>query len=141
MNRGAIMAGPALAVAGAVGVLLLDPFEDRGIGCPLHEATGLWCPGCGATRAVWLLLHGDLAGAVRHNLLLLPAIVVLAIRWLHVAAPARTGWLPAWVRSPTEIGPGLLRAVAVLLVAFTAARNLPALDLLAPPELTTWTSG
>ena len=26
--------------------------------CLFHELTGLYCPGCGGTRAVWALLHG-----------------------------------------------------------------------------------
>lgn len=28
--------------------------------CVLHTLTGLYCPGCGGTRAILFLLHGDL---------------------------------------------------------------------------------
>lgn len=33
------------------------------IPCQFHALTGLYCPGCGGTRAVLCLLHGNLAAA------------------------------------------------------------------------------
>ena len=38
--------------------------------CPLYKLTGLACPGCGMTRGLHALLHGDVAGALDYNLLL-----------------------------------------------------------------------
>lgn len=38
--------------------------------CQLHLWTGLYCPGCGATRAVTFLLHGD----IRNSLFYYPAV-------------------------------------------------------------------
>lgn len=38
-----------------------------GVPCPLFEMTGLYCPGCGATRAVKALAHGDFWGALHDN--------------------------------------------------------------------------
>ena len=90
MDRRSLAAGVTGTVAVAAGVLLFDPFGDHAIGCPVLELTGLHCPGCGATRAIWLLLHGDVAGAVGHNALLLPALAYLALRWIHTVAPAST---------------------------------------------------
>lgn len=135
MPRWGLVAAPAGAAAVAAGVLLLDPFEDRAIGCPFHELTGWWCPGCGATRATWLLLHGDLAGVVRHNVLFLPAVAYLVVRYLHEAAPGATRWLPRFVRTPSTIPAGALRTLYVAIIAFTLARNLPAFDWLAPPPV------
>lgn len=127
----------ALAAAGsavvAAGVLAVDPTDGGAPACPFHAATGLWCPGCGSTRAVWLLLHGDLAGAVRHNVLLVPALAVLALHWLHLVAPAATARLPRWLRQPTTAPPAAVLTLAVAVVAYAVARNLPALDVLAPP--------
>ena len=133
-NRVATAAGVGLAAAYVAGVLLVDPFEERAIGCPVHELTGGWCPGCGATRASWFVLHGELGAAFRYNALLLPAVLFLVARWVHLAAPAATGWLPRWVRSPTEIRPAALVGAVGVVAAFTVARNLPALDWLAPPD-------
>jgi hypothetical protein len=133
-----VAAGPVGAAAVAAGVLVIDPFDGGpGLACPFHAATGWWCPGCGATRATWLLLHGDLGGVVHHNLLYLPALVFLGLRWLHTAAPVATAWLPNAVRDPSTIPTGAMRVVVAVIVAFTVARNLPLLDWLAPPPVPT----
>ena len=50
--------------------------------CPLRAATGLPCPGCGATHAFVLLAHGDLTGAFYASPLW--ACVALGL-WLHAA--------------------------------------------------------
>ena len=84
----------------------------------------------------WLLLHGDLPGAARHNVLLFPVLAYVVARWLHAAAPAATSWLPRFVRSPEQVGPMAMRVVASLLVAFALARNLPGFEFLAAPDLT-----
>lgn len=88
--------------------------------CPFHELTGLLCPLCGGTRAAFRLLEGDLAGSLGLNVLLLPLAAVV----LYVALSPRTGRVPPdW----------LPKAVAVVLVAFTVARNLPGAEFLGPP--------
>jgi hypothetical protein len=50
--------------------------------CPIYEYLGIACPGCGATRALAALLHGQVAEAVRFNALfvvLSPLGVALAV--------------------------------------------------------------
>jgi hypothetical protein len=47
--------------------------------CPLHALTGLYCPGCGSTRAAHHLLHGDLAGAFAMNPLMVASAPVLVL--------------------------------------------------------------
>lgn len=61
--------------------------------CPFHYLTGMHCPGCGSLRAVHKILHGDLAGALAMNPLLvlsLPLFPVAVFRrsWLYLS------WLP-----------------------------------------------
>ena len=46
--------------------------------CPFLRLTGLYCPGCGAQRALHALLLGDLAGAFRFNPFLLSIVPLLA---------------------------------------------------------------
>jgi len=46
--------------------------------CPLHALTGLYCPGCGGTRAIQALLHGDPGRALAYNPLL-PFMLALGL--------------------------------------------------------------
>lgn len=51
--------------------------------CLFHFLTGLYCPGCGGTRAVRLLLRGDLLGSLYyHPLALYGAVLYL---WFMVS--------------------------------------------------------
>lgn len=46
--------------------------------CPFYAATHLLCPGCGATRALYSVLHGNFGAALHYNAfftLLLPALL------------------------------------------------------------------
>lgn len=75
-------AANAIAAAGVAGAATLYrfppqeyPFYPR---CPFYALTHLYCPGCGATRAIAELLHGHVAAALHFNAaitLLLPALL------------------------------------------------------------------
>jgi len=88
--------------------------------CPFHQMTGLWCPGCGTTRALHQLLHGNLAAAFRFNLLSMSMLPVAG--YLIVRGDTST-LKPAWIW-----------ALLVVVVAFGVLRNIPAypFTLLAP---------
>ncbi|WP_320065320.1 DUF2752 domain-containing protein [Micromonospora sp. RTGN7] len=118
-----------LAALGCVGVgvayaLISDPTRaepDAAPSCLLKLTTGLDCPGCGGTRALWYVLHGDLPAAARHHFLfvfLLPFLTYLFVAW---AGKQAFGWrLPEPRVSSTVIG-GFLALWGV----FSVVRNLP----------------
>lgn len=121
------LAGPlgaaALALGAAVLVAAVDPNEPGSYpGCPFRALTGWFCPGCGTLRAAHALLHGDLAGAVDMNVLAVAAIPLVLASWVAWLRRAVTGRPRTWL-SP----PWFPAAVGVLIVAYTVARNLPAL--------------
>jgi hypothetical protein len=88
--------------------------------CPFHQWTGLWCPGCGTTRAFHQLLHGNVAAAFRFNALsmtLLPVAGYLAVRG-----------------DVSTLKPTWIWALLVVIVTFGVLRNIPVypFTLLAP---------
>ncbi|HEV8115678.1 MAG TPA: DUF2752 domain-containing protein [Acidimicrobiales bacterium] len=112
-------------------VLVRSPLENTVFPpCPLHATTGLWCPGCGATRASYLVLKGDVIGALHFNALW----VVLAPFALYQAvAFAGEAFGVGWLRRVTLTRPltiGILASMAV----FFVVRNLPidAVEVLNP---------
>ena len=105
---------PLLFVLGLVGVWLSE--TGHGIPCIFHVVTGLQCPGCGVTRMLSALLHGDWRGAWESNAPVLAGLVGLSlVRWIRTGS-AR---LPRWADAVTVV-------CVVLLLLFTVARNLPA---------------
>lgn len=111
---------PLLFVLGLVGVWLSE--TGHGIPCIFHAVTGMQCPGCGVTRMLSALLHGDWRGAWESNAAVLTLSPVLAglvglslVRWIRTGS-AR---LPRWADAVTVV-------CVVLLLLFTVARNLPA---------------
>ena len=57
----------AVLVAGFVVITLL--LKDReGMQCAFYKLTGLYCPGCGGTRAVYSILKLNILDAIRYNI-------------------------------------------------------------------------
>lgn len=89
--------------------------------CPIHAATGFFCPGCGTARALGSLLQGDLAAALDRNALivvLLPLFATIGV--LQFVSLVRDNQfrelpLPRWI----------LIAMMIAMLAFAVARNLP----------------
>jgi hypothetical protein len=95
--------------------------------CQFHRLTGLNCPGCGATRALYALLHGNWATALRDNALFVGGLAAAMLRGLWVAArklrrqPAGE-WFPAQWTWP----------LLFIALVFAVLRNLPAFSFLSP---------
>lgn len=112
----------ALAAMGA-GMLYLSPPGQSWFlpACPIHAATGLFCPGCGTTRALYALLHGRLAEALDANLLLVGLLPVLAVLGVLLFTAAVRDNRVRDLRFPPWATFGLLALVTL----FTVLRNLP----------------
>jgi Protein of unknown function (DUF2752) len=72
----------------AAGVIYVFIFEPGKSGffpvCPFRALTGFTCPGCGTTRGLHKLFHGDVIGAFQLNplmLVLLPILLYVLIRY------------------------------------------------------------
>ena len=125
------LAGVLLALVAFGGVSLVFFFDPAVTpfypGCAFHRLTGLNCPGCGATRGLYALLHGHWRQAWQDNALFL---VTLG------AALLRAGWLGlAWVRArpvASLIPTWSLILWLVLALVFGVVRNLPVGAFLSP---------
>ena len=95
--------------------------------CLFHSLTGLNCPGCGATRAAYQLLHGHLLRALHDN-----ALFVLML----TALTAQSAWFVMQkIRNrPVSfvVSPIMLWTLLVTMLVFTGLRNLPAFAWLSP---------
>ncbi|GIU83839.1 MAG: hypothetical protein KatS3mg008_0614 [Acidimicrobiales bacterium] len=110
----------ALAAVAAI-VSLRDPHTPGAYGlCPFKALTGMDCPGCGSLRALRHLAAGDFVGALDHNALIPPLVIVGGLWALGVAA-GRT-LLP---RVGPERAHVALTSALFVLFSFTALRNLP----------------
>lgn len=129
--RAVLPVGVTLTLVGAVAFIVArNPYVTTVTGpCMLLQLTGLYCPGCGGTRAVYSLATGDLAGALEMNALVVllvipPALVGLAwwlLDSLHIKVPR------------VQIGTPVVWSYVGVIVLFTVLRNIPALEpLLAP---------
>ena len=59
---------PLTIIGGGVTLFFLNPSEHSFFPkCALYMATGFSCPGCGSTRALYQLTHGDVLEAMRLN--------------------------------------------------------------------------
>lgn len=114
------------ALAGAAFVVAAnDPAaaNSRFPGCVFHNATGLWCPGCGLTRGLHALLNGHLGQALSSNALTLfavAAIVVLMGSWVRVA------WGGPWLRLPARLERPLMFVAPAAVLLYGVLRNIPA---------------
>jgi Protein of unknown function (DUF2752) len=104
-----VAAGLAGAAAAAFLAVWAPPDDARLVLCAVRRFAHIACPGCGLTRALAALAHGDLAAALA----------------LHPLAPAVAlqlvaGWL-AWGGSLLAGRALPARLVTIVLVANTAA--------------------
>jgi hypothetical protein len=82
----------ALAV-GAIYLYIFEPGKSGFFpGCPFRALTGLTCPGCGSTRGLHCLLHGDVVRAFEFNpliMLSLPFLFYALVRYTNAARDGR----------------------------------------------------
>jgi hypothetical protein len=123
-RRAAPVACGAALLASAAFVATHDPGAagSRFPACVFHQATGLWCPGCGLTRGTHQLLHGHIGAALSSNIftpIVLAAIGVVWVAWL------RLSWGAAPIHVPRRTARMLAFALPALVIAYGVLRNIP----------------
>src|SRR5258708_7758004 len=89
--------------------------------CLFHQLTGLNCPGCGMTRGLYALLHGNLLLALKDNALFIFTIAFLAARGAKHFLCKSAGQF---------ISPKMLWTFLIVAAVFTVLRNFQAFSSL-----------
>ena len=123
----------ALACAGALYLYFMGPGNIPLI-CVFHEVTGLYCPGCGAGRACYSILHGQFLEAICYNPLM---TVLLPLIGLYIAARMVDWVVTGGNHIDRKINVKFLTWVLVIVVVYGVLRNIPVFPftLLAPEGL------
>jgi len=84
--------GLPLAVLALVGIYMLRMYDPNLAGnpflpCLFHQMTGLYCPGCGLTRAMHALVHFDLQRAIRMNAFFILSAPIFGLLLLRMYRP------------------------------------------------------
>lgn len=113
----------AFACAALVGALVLYKFSPEHYDfypqCPVFRYLHVYCPGCGATRALAALLHGRIAEALHYNALVVMLIPVLLAYFAVAYWKSRDDEVFTWPRVPTRA----LTTLPVMSAAFGVLRN------------------
>ena len=123
----AILAGLILPVAAVAAFFDAGDADHGGYVCPFRQATGLPCPGCGATRAFFHFANGDW-NFVHYNWMW-PLVWVVALGWgallvwrgvrrEPLAGPRVTSW---YERFSASWGVAIASPFVVLLPAWLVA--------------------
>ena len=119
----------------AAAILYLFETEDgegAGIPCMLHFFTGLYCPGCGASRALRALLHLNFYQALRYNAVLTVTAPLLAAYFIALAVSfLRYGK----DKVSEKIPQAPLYVLIAVFVIYGVLRNIPMFSFLAPTML------
>ena len=99
----------AITIAGTAALQLLAATHGMGLPCPFHDYLGIPCPGCGLTRSLLALAHGNLLDSLAWH----PYGILLAASLAAATAAAllpTTPLPPPSAASSSSICPSSIRA-------------------------------
>ena len=129
-----IVAGAAIAaLAGAVYLYFHNP-HSYPLPCVFYSLTGFYCPGCGAGRASYSLLHGRFLDAFCYNPVMTVLLPLLA---LYVAARAIDWAITGGDHIDQKISVKFVAGILIFVLLFGIVRNIPVypFNLLVPGGL------
>lgn len=133
--RAAILLGIAVLFLLGAGYLYgHNPVEVPFIPCIFYELTGLYCPGCGAGRASYAILHGQFYQAFRYNPLMIFVLFFLA---LYFTARGLDWLITGGNHIDRHIPDKYLYWLLVVIMIYGIIRNIPCFPfyLLAPCQV------
>lgn len=128
-----VLCAGAASVAGAFYLYHHDPYSYP-LPCIFYVITGLYCPGCGAGRACYSILHLRFKDAFCYNPLM---TLLLPLLGLYIAARAIDWMVTGGNHVDGKISVKLLVWILVIVFIYGVLRNIPVFPftLLAPEGL------
>lgn len=112
-----------ILVALSIFVYFKDPSSGPILPCIFNQITGLYCPGCGMTRAVNSCFKFEFYKALRFNALIFIMPIGLTLYCFAI-------------RTKSQKTAKLLLAIMIIIaLAYGILRNIPSFDFLAPTYL------
>jgi len=112
----------ATLAAAAIYLFIFEPGKSGFfLVCPFRALTGFTCPGCGSTRGLHRLLHGDVIAAFELNPLLilsLPFLLYALMRYTNAAVRGRQ-------LKRHQLNPRFIWVLFVVIISFWVFRNTP----------------
>lgn len=119
-RRSTVLAFWSLLIAGAAYLFVFEPGKTGFFPpCPFRLLTGFQCPGCGSTRALHQILHGNFESAFMLNPLLMLGIPLMLFAFLRYTAIVMRGEVPR----PNALPAPYIYAMFFAIVSFWIFRN------------------
>lgn len=124
----------AFFFAGALYLYFHNPEEIPFLPCMIHRLTGLYCPGCGAGRASYALMHLEFYKAFRYNPVMVFVMPLLAI---YFAARSLDWVITGGNHVDRYVPDRFLYWLLVGILVYGVLRNIPyfPFELLAPTRI------
>jgi hypothetical protein len=121
-RRSTVVAIWSLLVAGSAYLFWFEPGKSGFFPiCLFRFLTGFTCPGCGTTRAMHQILHGDFLTAFTLNPLFLLAIPFLLFALVRYSVVVLRGGVPR----PNSLPAAYIYALFFIVLSFWIFRNTP----------------
>ena len=112
-----------IIIIAIVSLLAITFFKYKiGIPCIINKITGLYCPGCGATRAIYSLLELKFYQAFRYNILI---VIFLPFGMAFL-------FYKYVLKGKKQIPNYIWFFIVIIVVLFGVLRNIPLFSYLAP---------
>ena len=121
-RRSTVLAFWSLLIAGVAYLFVFEPGKSGFFPpCPFRFLTGLQCPGCGSTRALHQILHGNFEAAFMLNPLLTLGIPFMLFAFVRYSVIVMRGGVPRSNALPAPY----IYAMFFVIVSFWVFRNTP----------------
>ncbi len=106
-------------------IIIIHLKYDVGVPCIFFKITGLYCPGCGITRAIFSLMKFDIYQAFRYNMLIIILLPFAISYYIYIFI----------FKGKKRIPKKVLNFLLIITILFGILRNIPEFEFLMPTKI------